>query len=287
MEEEINYKERFDKLLSILPNYGVDRVKKPVKFNYIGLEIEISVIYSRDRYTFIRTLIKQIMKLVGNNGYFTTDGTIKGDYSFEIVLKPMSVAKITKFYRTLKKIIKFSDGSLRFDKEHNCGLHLNFNQYDVENIEEAHKRLLLLCNEKPEYFDENVYKRTIYNFEFDKYIEYQKTIANKYVGINYLNKKLIEIRNIKVSLSATKLEEIMEDILYAIFKEKLPPRKILKKTIKFSKILNNSFEEANRFKLNKSIDNGFVLIKIDEEIPEVLEVTEEIEKKIRSYYEKS
>ncbi len=276
MEEEINYRERFDTLLNIQPNYGIDHVKKPVKFNYIGLEIEIAVIYDRSRYTFIRTLIKQVIKLVGNNGYFTSDGTIIGDYSFEIVMKPMSVPKIVKFYRTLKKIIKFSDGSLAFDKEHNCGLHMNFNQYDVPNIEEAHKRLLLLCNEKPEYFDENVYKRTIYNFTFKDYVEFQKTVANKYIGINYLNKKIVEIRNIKVSLSSSKLEEIMKDLLYCLFEEKLPSHKEKMKVRKLKHVVNAAFAKENNKSLNEGLDEGYILIKFDKTIPKVIEITDEV-----------
>lgn len=280
MEEEINYKERFDTLLNIQPNYGIDRVKKPVKFNYIGLEIEIAVIYKRERYSFIRTLIKQIIKLVGNNGYFTSDGTIKGDYSFEIVLKPMSVPKIVKFYRTLKRIIKFSDGSLVFNKSHNCGLHMNFNQYDITDINEAHQRLLLLFNEKNDYFEENVYKRTIYNFDFKEYLEFQKTVSDKYIGVNYLNKKIVEVRNIKVSLSPTKLEEIMNDILYALFKDKMPAKKEGIKQRRLKHVLASAFENDNRILLNNAIEKGLVIIRFDKSNPEIVELTEEQKEKI-------
>ena len=66
-------------------------------------------------------------------------------------------------------IVKFSDGSICFDKKHNCGLHMNFNQYDIDDIDAAHKRLLLLMNQKDKYFEENIYKRIIYNFDFNDY----------------------------------------------------------------------------------------------------------------------
>lgn len=280
MEEEINYTSRFDRLLNIQPNYGVDKVKKPVKFNYIGLEIELAVVYKRERYTFIRTLIKQIIKLVGSNGYFTSDGTILGDYSFEIVLKPMSVPKIKKIYKTLLQIIKFSDGSIVFNKSHNCGLHMNFNQYDITDIESSHQRLLMLTNEKPEYFDENVYKRTIYTFSFNDYVKFQKNVANKYIGINYLNKKIVEVRNIKVGLSANKLEIIMNDILYCLFSDKMPARKEGIKTKRFKNIIQKSFEENNNDLINRSLQEGYLIIKFDKTNPEIVILNDNIKKAI-------
>lgn len=278
MEEEINYVERFNNLLEIKPNYGYDRVKKPVKFNYIGLEIEVGVVYERERYTFIRTLIKQIKKLVDGKGYFTSDGTILGDYSFEIVLDPMSVPKIKKIYSTLLKIIKFSDGSLVFNKKHNCGLHMNFNQYDVTDLEEAHQRLLMLMNEKSEYFDENVYKRTVYNFSFKDYLDFQKEVASKYIAINYLNKKIVEVRNIKVPLSPGKLETIMNDILYCLFYDKLPRPKETIKSKRLRHLINKCFENDNRELLNKGLEEGLLIIKFDKSVPRIVEVDEESRK---------
>ena len=38
MIEEIDFIKRYDELLNIQPNYGLERVKKPVRFDYIGLE---------------------------------------------------------------------------------------------------------------------------------------------------------------------------------------------------------------------------------------------------------
>ena len=40
MSEDINFVERYDELLDIKPNYGYDRVLPPVKFNYVGFEID-------------------------------------------------------------------------------------------------------------------------------------------------------------------------------------------------------------------------------------------------------
>ncbi len=276
MSEEINYNERYDELLNIQPSYGVDRIKKPVKYNYIGLEIEISVNYERERYTFIRTLLKKIKNLIGENGYFVKDGTILGNYSFEIVLDPMPATKIRKVYATLMKIIKFSDGSIHFDAEHNCGLHMNFNQYDVVNIKEAHQRLLLLINQKSKYFEENVYKRTIYNFNFEDYLEYQKTVSDKYTGINYLNKKLIEVRNIKAGLTPKSLELIMADIVNALYPEKTFTIKETKHVKKIKTILSDIFESNNKKLIKKSFDENYLIIKFEHNKAILIEPTEEV-----------
>ena len=252
MNEEIDFVARYDELLNVQPCYGIDRVKHKVKYNYIGLEIEISVNYERERYTFIRTLLKKIIALVGDNGYFTHDGTIIGKYSFEIVLDPLPVSEIKRIYSTLMEIIKFSDGSILFDKEHNCGLHMNFNQYDVEDLDESHKRLLLFLDENSNLFDKNVYKQLINKFDFGEYLEFQKNVGSKYVAVNY-----------KVGLSTKQLEKVMNGILEALFFKKKKKVKVDNNREKMLDIMGNVFEENNYDIIKESLDNDLLIIRFN------------------------
>ncbi len=268
--DEIDYISRYDELLEVKPCYGIDRVKKRVKYDHIGLEIEISVNYERERYTFIRTLLKKIIALVGDNGYFTHDGTILGNYSFEIVLDPLPVNEIKRIYTTLMQILKFSDGSLLFDKEHNCGLHMNFNQYDIDDLNESHKRLLLFLDENSNLFDENVYKQLINKFDFGEYLEFQKNVGSKYVAVNYLNKKIVEVRNVKVGLSP-KLEKVMNGILEALFFKKKKKIKLNDNTEKMLDIMSDVFDVNSFEKIKESLDNDILIVKFNKNKAKIIE----------------
>lgn len=280
MIEEINFIERYDQILDVQPAYGIDRVKKPVDFDYIGLEIEISVNYERERYTFIRTLLKKIKQAVGEDGYFTSDGTIIGNYSFEIVLDPLPVKRIKKIYSTLLKIMRFSDGSILMDKEHNCGIHMNFNQYDMTNPDLSHQRLLLLMKEENEYFEENVYKQVVYNFEFEEYLEFQKTVSSKYTAINYLNKKLIEVRNIKVDLSASELEKVMNLLLDAIYFDKREIKLEKKFTMDLTKLMSKVWQKNNTDLIDKALEDEIMIVVFNKKGPKIIIPNEDIKKAI-------
>ena len=269
--DEIDYISRYDELLEVKPCYGIDRVKKRVKYDHIGLEIEISVNYERERYTFIRTLLKKIIALVGDNGYFTHDGTILGNYSFEIVLDPLPVNEIKRIYTTLMQILKFSDGSLLFDKEHNCGLHMNFNQYDIDDLNESHKRLLLFLDENSNLFDENVYKQLINKFDFGEYLEFQKNVGSKYVAVNYLNKKIVEVRNVKVGLSPKQLEKVMNGILEALFFKKKKKIKLNDNTEKMLDIMSDVFDVNSFEKIKESLDNDILIVKFNKNKAKIIE----------------
>lgn len=282
MIEEINYIERYDQILEVQPPYGIDRIKKPVDFNSIGLEIEISVNYERERYTFIRTLLKKIKQAVGEDGYFTSDGTILGNYSFEIVLDPLPVKKIKKIYSTLLKIIKFSDGSILMDREHNCGIHMNFNQYDMTDADASHQRLLLLMKEENEYFEENVYKQVIYNFDFEGYLEFQKTVSAKYTAINYLNKKLIEVRNIKVGLSANEMEKVMNLLLDAIYFDKREIKIEKKATRDLTKLMSKVWQKNNFDIIEKALDEEAMVVLFTKKGPKIVPANDIIKKEIAS-----
>ncbi|MBQ3142062.1 MAG: hypothetical protein IJB82_00980 [Bacilli bacterium] len=278
MNEELNFTERYDDLLDIKPSYGYKRKLNKIKYNYVGLEIEIAVDFNRDRYSFIRTLLKKIKSAVGENGYFVKDGTILGDYSFEIVLDPMSIKKVGIIYKKIMDIVKFSDGSICFDKKHNCGLHMNFNQYDIDDIDAAHKRLLLLMNQKDKYFEENIYKRIIYNFDFNDYLNFQKEIGDKYMAVNYLDKKLVEVRNIKTGLSSKEMKMIMCDIINALFPEKTVEVKECKQSKSLMKVLGKTFENANKKELKKSFENNLLIIKLGKKGASIVVPTDEIKK---------
>ncbi len=283
MNEEIDFVERYDELLNVQPCYGIDRVKHKVKYNYIGLEIEISVNYERERYTFIRTLLKKIIALVGDNGYFTHDGTIIGKYSFEIVLDPLPISEIKRIYSTLMEIIKFSDGSILFDKEHNCGLHMNFNQYDVEDLNESHKRLLLFLDENANLFDKNVYKQLVNKFDFGEYLEFQKNVGSKYVAVNYLNRKIVEVRNVKVGLTTKQLEKVMNGILEALFYKKKKAKQLAPNTEKMIDVMSDVFEN-NFFDLIKdSLDNDLLIIKFNKNKAKIIKPDKRIIEMLSDY----
>ncbi|MEG0799231.1 MAG: hypothetical protein RR228_00265 [Bacilli bacterium] len=278
MSDEVNFVERYDSLLNIKPSYGYERQLPDIKFNYVGFEIEIAVEYERSKYSFIRTLLKQIKKVVGDNGYFTKDGTILGEYSFEIVLDPMSVKKVASIYDKIMKIVKFSDGIICFDKEHNCGLHMNFNQYDIEDINISHKRLLILMNQKRQYIEENIYKKLYFELDFEAYLKFQKNISSKYLGINYLNKRLVEVRNIKTGLSTKAITSVMYDIINALFPDKLPEVKDIKHTRKIMSILSDTFQNDNKELIKESLNNDILIIKFGKKGPKIIKVTDKIKK---------
>lgn len=282
MDEELNFNERYDNLLDIKPSYGYKRNLGKIKYNYVGLEIEIAVNFDRDRYSFIRTMLKKIKAAVGENGYFVKDGTILGDYSFEIVLDPMSIKKVRLIYKKIMDIVKFSDGSICFDKQHNCGLHMNFNQYDIDDLDTAHKRLLLLINQKSQYFEENIYKRVVYNFDFNEYLKFQKEVSDKYTAINYLDKKLVEVRNIKTGLSSKQLEGIMTDIVHALFPDKTSEVKECKQSKSLMKVLSKTFELENKKNLKKSFENNLLVIKLTKKGATLVVPDENIKKAVEN-----
>lgn len=281
MNEEFDFTSRYDKLLDIKSALKYKRNLPKIKYNYVGLEIEIAVNFTRSRHTFIRTLLKKIKSVVGDNGFFVKDNTILGDYSFEIVLDPMSIKKVCVIYKKIMDIVKFSDGSICFDKEHNCGLHMNFNQYDIEDKNASHQRLLLLMNQKSQYFEENVYKRVVYNFDFEKYLDFQKKVSDKYIAINYLDVKLVEVRNIKTGLTSKEMQRIMCDIINALFPDKTLEVKECKQSKSLTKVLSKTFETANKKELKTSFKNNLIVIKLTKKGAVLVVPTEDIKKAVK------
>lgn len=276
MTNDIDYQTKYDELLDVKPAYGYKRSLPLIKYNYVGFEIEIAVEYDRSKYTYIKTLLKNIKNVVGENGYFTKDGTILGDYSFEIVLDPLSPKKAVMIYDKIMKIVKFSDKTICFDKEHNCGLHMNFNQYDIVDINQAHKRLLILMNQKRQYIEENIYKKLIFEFDFKEYLKFQEEISAKYLGINYLDSKLVEVRNIKTGLSSKTIYSVIYDIINALFPDKCPKIKDIKHTKKIINIIGETFEESNKDVIKKSLDQNLLVISFDGKTPKVVPLNDNI-----------
>lgn len=203
----INFQDKYDELLDIKPNYNYERKLGVIPYNYIGIEIEVSVNYKRDSYSFIKKLLSKIKVAVGENGYFVKDNTIKGSYNFEIILDPLPIDKIIIIYTKIYQIIEFSDKLIESSSKKNCGLHANFNKKDVSNLSIAHKNMINLVLNNSEFFDNNRYKQKVLIWEYEKYLDYQKDISGKYVWINYSKEKIIEIRNIKAGLTPNNLEK--------------------------------------------------------------------------------
>ncbi len=181
------------------------------------------------------------------------------------------------------EIIKFSDGSILFDKEHNCGLHMNFNQYDVEDLNESHKRLLLFLDENANLFDKNVYKQLVNKFDFGEYLEFQKNVGSKYVAVNYLNRKIVEVRNVKVGLTTKQLEKVMNGILEALFYKKKKAKQLAPNTEKMIDVMSDVFEN-NFFDLIKdSLDNDLLIIKFNKNKAKIIKPDKRIIEMLSDY----
>jgi hypothetical protein len=217
---EINYIEKYDEILDIKPSYGYKRELGKINYNQVGLEIEMSVNFNRNSYSFIRKMLKKVKNLVGDNGYFVKDGTVLGDYSFEIVLDPLTVEEIEKFYQSLLDIIEFSQGLLEISKEKNCGIHMNFNKKDILDINQAHKRATTFVKEHQKYFDQNIYKQFKFIWDYEKYSNYQNVVGDKYLWINYLKGKVVEIRNLNVDINTKELVFVIKSFLQSLYYDK-------------------------------------------------------------------
>lgn len=286
VSKEIDFSSKYDKVLDIKPAFGYKRILPSfIPYNYVGLEIEVSVKFERDKYSFLQKLLNNIKILVGKNGYFVKDNTIIGDYGFEIVLDPLPVDEIYNLLSTLEEIIKFSKGLIEISKEKNCGIHLNFNKFDVSDINIAHKKLTAYLSEKNNYFEENIYKQFKFIWDFNDYYNYQKKIASKYLWVNYLDGKVIEIRNVKTSLKAIELTNFINKILSALYYDKI-----------FSETEYQTFNSLNNFydtALDKNNDlevfdyinqNGFVIIGLKNNQPSILKLNDILTEQIKNEY---
>lgn len=269
----IDYGTKYDKVLDIKPAYGYKVDLGKVPYDHVGLEIEVSVHYNRSSFSFIKKMLVNIKKIVGNNGYFVKDGTILGDYSFEIVLNPMSISDIHKIYSDIRSVVDFSSGIIDISKKSNCGIHLNFNKLDIKNIEDAHKKVTLFVRDYPQFFETNMYKRFKFCWDFNKYEEYQKNISNKYLWINYLKSKVVEIRNIKADILPDDLSFILSKFISFFYDDEV----YLEQGLDMFQVYDSLFESDNGKDLINSLNNsGLAILKMDGSKCNFIPVSEEV-----------
>ena len=249
----INYQEIYDKVLDIKPSFNYTRELGVVLYNFIGLEIEIAVNYERDSYSFIKKMLTKIKNIVGDNGYFVKDNTIKGLYNFEIVLDPLPVNKIMEVYTEIYEVIKFSDGLIESSNAKSCGLHANFNKKDVLDLNVAHNNLINLLLNNKLYFNSNRYKQEKILLNYDEYCNFQDKIGDKYLWINYQKTKIIEIRNIKAGLAPRNLEYVLNYLLKALYYDKELELSNYSKLVEMSEICELINSNYKLLKKNKKI----------------------------------
>lgn len=283
-KNKFDYEAKFDKVLDIKPAFGYERkLKEKIAYDEVGLEIEVSVTLERDKYSFTKKLLANIKELVGENGYFVKDGTIIGDYSFEIVLDPLKVEEIYEFWNNLQEIMIFSKGIIQVSSEKNCGIHMNFNQYDVTNPIESHKKLMALLSEKENYFEENIYKQYKFIWDFEEYCKYQRTISSKYLWINYLDKKLVEVRNVKTSLNSIELVELIKKILNALYYDRNQIEFDYKSFVTLNKIYDTAIDKIKSDKVFDELNrNGFVIIGFNNKTADIIVPSDKIVQEIKN-----
>ena len=279
--QEIDYQTKYDELLDIKPSYGYKRELGNVQFDEVGLEIEVAVNYDRNSYSFIRKMLIKIKELIGDNGYFVKDGTITADYSFEIVLDPLKLEKIYYIYDNLMNIIEFSNGLIEISKEKNCGIHLNFNKSDITDINLAHKQITSYACENKNVFEENMYKQFKFIWDYNAYCDYQKNVSSKYVWINYIKKKVVEIRNIKVGMDVNTFTSAIKDITACLFSDKI--NNTLDHTELYTnleKLYNNSFTKKDDI-IKQLKEKGIVVISLENNDLKMITLSDEIIDKIK------
>lgn len=282
--KSFDFTARYDKILDIKPAFGYKRkLADVINYDQVGMEIEVSVTLQRDKYSFIRQLLKNIKKIVGDKGYIVKDWTVIGDYNFEIVLDPLSVDEIYEFWNNLQEIIKFSQGLINVSKEKNCGIHLNFNQYDISNLHESHKRLTAYLSEKENFFEENIYKQYKFIWDFDEYLKYQRTISSKYLWVNYLGKRVVEVRNVKTSLNSTELVILIKKLLEALYYDRAHEPFDYQTFTTLNKIYDTALDQIENDKVFDEINNnGFVVISLKDKRAKVVSLNEIVVEEIKN-----
>ena len=267
-----NYFLDYDNVLEIKPSFGYIREIGKVPKHYIGMELEIGVNYEREKYSFIKKMLRKIKNVVGDKGYFVHDFTVISDYSFEIVMDPLPVEELVKIYAEIKEILKHSSSHLFSNSRNNCGIHFNFNKQDVENLDEAHLNLTNLMFNEREYFIYNLYKKSKFKLTYNDYLEFQKGTGSKYVAVNYLSSKVIEIRNINPNLTHEKLKELSEKLLYALYG--IPYNEVPKEYTDFINIYEKTLKKIKIEDVEKIYENDYLIIKDIKKSPKLASLEE-------------
>lgn len=215
-EEEMRgfYKD-LNKMLAI--NSRTDYYIEEDVFGF-GLEIEVSAKVLRTHITFLKTMIDNIIKVVNYRGNFVFDRTIKGDYGFEICLDPLRKEECLEVYYKIREIIDFSGHILNVSAENNCGLHINLKACEAMKAKKMKELFNLIDVNDDKTWAFNEYKKLIDIEDYDKYLDFQKTVSGKYLAVNLLKPDLIELRCVKSEILYDDLSRLF-DQLEAIFKE--------------------------------------------------------------------
>ena len=170
-----------------------------------GLEIEFGVVYEYRCRVYIETGLRKLKEFVGDRGKFVPDRSIGSYLNVEIVLKPFPREQLRDIFRGIRSIIMFYDN---FTFDDNCGIHANFKAdedlkecfYDVlndgryETSRFSHNKyradFMALCTK------EDGTKRT-----YAEYLKLQQMVGAKYCGVNFLKKRLVEVRTLNLDWS--------------------------------------------------------------------------------------
>ena len=66
MKKKIDFTKKYDNVLDIKSIYSYKRKLPKIDFRQVGLEIEISVNYRRDQFSFIKSLLLKMKEAVGD-----------------------------------------------------------------------------------------------------------------------------------------------------------------------------------------------------------------------------
>jgi len=268
-EDIYEIEENNEKSLAIFSDILDFQVKKAryknIPDNYIGMELEMGLNYSRNEYSFIRKHVKKLKNIVNGNGIFMRDFTIVSSYPIEIALDPLSVENMVKIYKNVKDLIKSSSNHLYTGSKYKCGIHLNFNKPKrMKDLRIAHKRLVNYIMNNPEYFVYSKYKKGKILTDYDKYFKNQEEITDKYLFINYRKKGIIEIRNVKPEITPRQLEDMANELLYILYdieQNSYTPE------IDFVAIFDSLFSKITKEKIKKIKENNeFTVYNIDKKV---------------------
>lgn len=168
-----------------------------------GLEIEFAVEYEQRCRVYIETGLRKLKAFVGDRGKFTTDPSIGSFLDVEIVLKPFERAELETIFKGIEEILDFYDN---FVFNENCGIHANFRADQA--IKKRFYDLLTDGRYDSDRFSHSKYKvdfmQSVKNKDgslktYEEYLSYQHTVGAKYLGVNFLKEKLIEVRTLNFS----------------------------------------------------------------------------------------
>ncbi len=198
------YSNIFDKILDI------DLIKYQYEKNLVGMKINLGTNYNLKDEKFIENTLLKLKKIVYDNGCFLRRSKVISDYSFSIILKPMEVNNLIKIYTKILKVIKNSRETIIYKNDYNSSLTLRFSKIDIEKY---HKNLINYLYKNKNLFRKDKYTKILKKSSYKKYLNKQEEFTGKYALVNYLNKRYLEVRNLKLKIKTENLKEIIINIL--------------------------------------------------------------------------